>query len=315
MIKSIEPLFYANKSIAEIANIIGSSQATVSRQCKKHGLKRKPIWAVASDGDIIKLSQCGLSCYEIAAQLGVSHQTIHERQCNLNINRSLQSCTEEIADKVRKHHVDLSHFQVPDRIGSYWLGVLFADGSVFGKPKPYRISIGLAKKDKQWLEQYAADIGLKSSYNISEYTNKHGHQSVRVALSNMHFAKLLWAYGLDPRHNYKVILPPVILNDFVRGVLDGDGYCRYKKGRRSKKTGQRGHKFLDVGIYFEHRDLADRLLKPIEQQCGVLLNGPYKTKGIWVIKASHQKALQFAEWLWDDPIRYLARKHKTARTT
>ena len=169
--------------------------------------------------------------------------------------------------------------------------------------------MGLAAKDKLWLNQYKIDIGL-NNYNISEYVNKHGHKSVRVALSNMHMAKLLWSYGLDPRQNYKTILPKAMLKDFVRGLLDGDGYCRIKKGKMSKQTRQRGQNFLDIGIYFEERTLAEILLNPIQQQSGVLLNGPYKTKNIWVIKATHKKAIQFAKWLWTNPIptRYLSRK-------
>jgi len=40
------------------------------------------------------------------------------------------------------------------------------------------------------------------------------------------------------------------------------------------------------------------------------MNGPYKTKSIWVITASHQKAIRLANWIWDDPIRSLDRKHQ-----
>lgn len=306
MIELIKPMFEQNISLSTIAKEMGTSQATISRLCKKHGLKRKSIISIANEQDIIELTKQNMSTYEIAAKLKVSPQTIHERQIKLNINRRLHTLTEEIADKNRKHYVDLSHFERLDNIGSYWLGALYADGSVYqSKAKqPYRISLGLAKKDEEWLNQYRLDIGLKDTYEIKDYTNKHGNKSVRVSLSNMHFAKLLWSYGLDPRNkNYKT-KPPAIsyLKDFIRGLLDGDGYCCIKKNRKARN-------FLDIGIYFEKKELAQKLLLPIKNQSGVLLNGPYQTKNIWIIKTSHRKAIKFAEWLWNNPTRCLNRKN------
>lgn len=311
MIDLIEPLFRQNLSLAKIAATIGVSQTTVSRQCKKHNLSRDSIQSIVDNKTIKQLTQNNLSIYEMSTKLGISPQAIHERQVKLGINRVLSDCTEEIADKVRKHNIDISHFKSMDAIGSYWLGVLFADGSVYGdkNKKPYRVSIGLAIKDKQWLHQYSSDIGISTSYQMIEYTNKQGYQSIRVSFSNMHFARLLWRYGLDPRYKYKSSVPSGIIPDhFIRGFLDGDGTVAMKKGKKSKKTNVRGRSFPAISIYVENPQLAHSLKALIIFQTGIVMNGPYKTKSIWVIKSSHQRAKTLGDWIWQDPIRCLERK-------
>lgn len=291
--------------MTEIAKQLNTSQATISRYCKKHCLSRKPIWSLVTDDDIIELTK-NHSTYEIAKQLNVSSQSIHERQKRLGINRSLTSCINEIADKVRKHHVNTANFEPLTKLGSYWLGVLFADGSVYNSAaeNPYRISLGLSVKDKHWLNQYASDIGLSDTYKINEYTNKHGHRSVRVSFSNMHFARILWKYNLDPRTNYKMSVPNIVYeNDFIRGFLDGDGSSSIIRGKQTKPH-------YTISIYVENLPLAESLIKTISSS-GIMMNGPYKHKSIWSIRCSHTKAIELGHWIWNDPVRFLDRKRNT----
>lgn len=305
----IKQLFEQNVSMSKIAKIVNKSQATVSRLCKKYKLTRNSICAIISDNEL--LQHQNMSTYEIAQKFKISPQAVHERQVKLGINKPLCTLTDKIADKVRKHHVDLSHFEKLDDIGSYWLGMLFADGSVHQHSgnKPHYISVGLTAKDEDWLLQYCNDIGL-NTYKIQKYTDKHGFKRVNIRFSNIHFARLLWKYGLDPRQNYKTTIPNNILpNHFIRGFLDGDGSISIKKGRISKRTGIRGASTISIRIYAENYLLAKNLLKFISNS-GVIMNGPYKTKSIWVITATHKKAIKLARWIWDNPTRSLDRKYQ-----
>ena len=303
----IRPLFEQNLSMSAIAKVVGTSQATISRLCKKYNLKRDPIWTIISNSEL--LQNTNLSTYEIAQKFGISPQSVHERQTSLGINRPLTTLIDAIADKNRKYHIDLSHFKKLDTIGSYWLGVLFADGSVYQHSgnKPHYVSVSLALKDKDWLEQYRDDIGLANTYNIQEYTDKNGFKRATVKFSNIHFARLLWTYGLDPRNNYKTTIPDTVLpSHFVRGFLDGDGCICIKKGR-TLKTGGKGSGFLDISICAENYRLAQSLIKIIFKS-GIVMNGPYAMGSIWTIRTSHQKALYLANWIWKNPVRMLQRK-------
>jgi len=55
MVETIKQLFEQNIPMSTIAKIIGTSQATVSRLCKKYKLTRDPIWTIINNNTLLKI--------------------------------------------------------------------------------------------------------------------------------------------------------------------------------------------------------------------------------------------------------------------
>jgi len=188
-IAEITRLFNSNMPMKDIAKETNTSNATISRLCKKHGLKRDNILKKMSDKDLIKEYKTNkLSVIEIGNKYKISNQAITERLQRLNIIRNKYDRTILGADKTRKHHLNLEHFENMDEIGSYYLGFIFADGCVSCKHvNPSTISIGLNKKDYGWLSQFSNDIGLNSKII---YMSKNKNIAT-ITINNLHFANIL----------------------------------------------------------------------------------------------------------------------------
>lgn len=285
-------LFKENYSQRQIALRLGISNASVSRMISRLGLKRRNLNQRVSDQELI--NNRNFSSLELSRKFGISSQAIQERLIRLGINKSLESRIISSADRVRKYRPDFSCFQMLDRVGCYWLGFFYADGSVYVQNKrPNMVSIALQKRDKQILLQLANDLRLPETIVREQKT------SFRLALSNIHFAKLLCDLGMKPGKQYKRRIPPLEYKaDFVRGFLDGDGSIIIRK-----------NKFLSIRFAITYEQFGNDLNKLISRELGFGINGPYKTKGIWILCASHKKAEKLANWLWSNPLRKLERKY------
>lgn len=296
MISKMKELFEAQVSQSKIASILNISDATVSRRLKKLGLFRDNINKKISDIDIINLKD--LSSIEIAKKLKISHQAIHERMIKLGINHKLNELTERSAEKIRKYQLDLKHFNPLDEVGCYWLGFIYADGCLRSKHKcrPSTFSIGLQKRDKTQLINFAIDIGLPTSQV------KEQKRSFRIVINNIILGKLLCSLGMNPKYYYKKRVPNVPYYDhFVRGYLDGDGTIIIRKRKLVK--------FLVVRFAIKDYSFGAQFRNIIKHQTNIKLNGPYKMKSIWVLTTSDRKARRLAHWIWCNPIRCLSRKY------
>jgi hypothetical protein len=94
---------------------------------------------------------------------------------------------------------------------------------------------------------------------------------------------------------------------FIRGLLDGDGGIYI---RRLKKCPHR-RPFLSIRFAIKDRCFGDELNKVLKELLGFKINGPYPMKSIFLMCATNKKAEKLADLLWSNPIRALARKHKT----
>lgn len=118
---------------------------------------------------------------------------------------------------------------------AYWLGFLYADGSINRyykneKLKSMTLELGLSYKDKEHLEKFKQC--LDSNIPIFEKTNKTNgkeYKSVRIQLNNTKICYDLWDLGCTPSKTYDIkfptydIVPKEFMKDFIRGFFDGDG--------------------------------------------------------------------------------------------
>jgi len=303
----LKKMFCEGVSQRVIANRLGLSQASVSRAIVNLGLSRDNINKTVADDELIKRSH--LSSVDIARELGISHQAVQERIHRLGIERSKDDIVRDYADKSRRYCLDLSHFDGPDQIGCYYLGLLYADGCLRARNGRLACTLSLVLKERGVLQQLLSDLNCNKKIE-TVYTNSWGkrYAANRIVFDNIHFGRKLCELGMRPGPDYKRSLPEIRhWPDFVRGFLDGDGYVSIRKNKHNTN-------FLTIGFSLTYRGFGVQLQDRIASETGVMMNGPYKTKSIYAMLATYKKAESIAAWLWSDPVRAMPRKYNRYRS-
>ena len=284
---------------SQIAATLQTTQATVSRTIKRLGWQRSNLNQLVSDAELIAAKDSTI--IELSRRFGISNQAIHERLVRLGVNTPLSDRVVSSSDKIRQYHPDLSHFDPLDEIGCYWLGFIYADGSLWAADtRPNILSIKLQRRDAGLLHQLATDLALPPALVRLK------PRYVSFILSNIHLGQLLCGHGLAAT-GYKRHLPNLgmMLPHFVRGFLDGDGgiYIRKPGGARSRQ-----HEFLAIRLAITYEEFGLELKTAIASQTGIDMNGLYPDKSIYFLSVSHRKAVDLARWIWANPTRALGRK-------
>lgn len=117
-----------------------------------------------------------------------------------------------------------------DKETCYWLGVMYTDGYISKTKYTNRFGISVQASDKEWLlkfKKYLNYNGDVHQYEVSQ-GYKPGTQYARLCIGNNKIVENLEKIGVI-EHKTKLInsLPKVnCLDDFIRGVVDGDGSLR-----------------------------------------------------------------------------------------
>lgn len=112
---------------------------------------------------------------------------------------------------------------------AYWLGFLYADGSVGSNES--KIELGLAEKDLHQIEKFRDFIGLSNKISYRANT-----KSYRFSFRCDNMKQDLINKGCVPNKSlilkfptYKQV-PKNLMRHFIRGYFDGDGSLHYLKG-------------------------------------------------------------------------------------
>lgn len=125
------------------------------------------------------------------------------------------------------YNVDDSFFEcINTEEKAYWLGFIAADGCVMNSPGKRLLTICLAVKDRDHLENFR--LCIKSDRKI--HTRKDGNVQFDVCSDKM--VPDLIKHGIHPRKS-KTLKAPNLSNDLVhhwiRGYFDGDGCVRMNR--------------------------------------------------------------------------------------
>lgn len=106
---------------------------------------------------------------------------------------------------------------------AYWLGFLYADGSVGSTDN--RIELSLAEKDFHHLEKFKEFIGLDNKISYREQV-----KAYRYCFKDEIFKNILIEKGCVPRKSLilkfptEEQVPKELIRHFIRGYFDGDGW-------------------------------------------------------------------------------------------
>lgn len=136
-----------------------------------------------------------------------------------------------------KYNIDESSFsEIQDEASAYFLGFIYADGSIGHYNGDYSIRIELQDRDRQILEDFQNFI--KSDRPISESYKKE-RKYCKICISNKVIYKSLMSRGITPKKTFAITFPPKdivpkhLIRHFIRGYFDGDGCVTCSKNKKS----------------------------------------------------------------------------------
>ena len=160
---------------------------------------------------------------------------------------------------------------------AYWLGLLFADGSVCLKTKDkpiYAIQIQLTKNDSYLLEEMAIDLGVTKEQPVKYYSSETSFgksEYGKLSISNKQMALDLVNLGCVPRKSYNLdtfpTLPKDFVRHFIRGYFDGDGTVSISKAGHLHSGFSSTPKFLSL------------LMCVLKEEIGLPIKTIYNTGG------------------------------------
>lgn len=114
---------------------------------------------------------------------------------------------------------------------AYWLGFIYADGSIYKTSKANKLTIELSNVDKNHLVKFSTS--LESNLKI-KYRSNRSTCSITVCCKKM--VNDLSVYGVIQNKTEKGFInlekiPNNLYKDFIRGYIDGDGYIDKKRHR------------------------------------------------------------------------------------
>lgn len=203
----------------------------------------------------------------------------------------------------RTYRVNEGYFDSIDSEGkAYWLGFLFADGSLehIESEWRWRLKVNIGLRDVGHLLKLKKAIGAEQP--IRGYVNN----AVSLTIVSRRLVETLSHYiPFAPKTNPQLPnLPNDLFRHFVRGYFDGDGFIW--QGRRKRDGGL----LVEAGIVGPH-DFLVALARVVCQQTGVKDKAPRRNGSIYTVSWSSVSDFRvLCRYLYDDSTVSLDRKQK-----
>jgi hypothetical protein len=239
---------------------------------------------------IIKLYKKGLSRHKIETITGHSQKTVNNVLQRNGINAKSRRTH-------RIYKINEKFFDKWSKDMAYILGYIATDGNVFKETLSIRIQL----KDKEILEYMINHIG-NVKLEINEKENW-----ARIRFNSKYLVSSLEKYNITPNKSFIVRAPPNVpkqyIGDYIRGVIDGDGWI----GER--KCG------VSCGIY----SASEKFIFDIQEMIGNIgtikyksyENDPIRSPQWHLTIQNNKKMLELRSIIYHDPDSFgLARKKK-----
>ena len=193
----------------------------------------------------------------------------------------------------------LRHFEKIDtEEKAYWLGFLYADGSVGSKED--KIELGLAEKDYKHLEKFKNFLGISNKISYRKVS-----KSYRISFRSQSCKKDLINKGCIPKKSLILKYPTLeqvpfyLMRHFIRGYFDGDGW--FTNTEKSFQVGIIGTEDFIKGFL----DIVENINKNNKIFICHRQNGAKR-----YVFSSYQDVYNFLNWIYKDANIYLDRKYQ-----
>jgi len=195
----------------------------------------------------------------------------------------------------RKYNFDLDYFEeinTPEK--AYWLGVLYADGSI----NSIHTSVTLSSIDKILIRNLKSALGRTSPIKSIPAKGMH-KQRFYIHLCSKKMVSDLVKQGCTSRKTFEIKPPsiaPDLVRHFIRGLWDGDGTV-LKDGSQASVAGT--------------EDLLKWVRQMLNQSIDLPLRKVRKKPGCYVLDYSGSLVLdRLRTYLYTDATVFLPRKRK-----
>lgn len=228
--KQITELYQDGMAMLAIEKKVGVSRTVIRKILARNNVAVRPdTRTFLSDEQKEQVAaRCRLgnaTIEEIAEEFGVSYQTVSRI--------SVQNGITQTEGRRPTSTVDHSAFDVLTPEALYWMGYLFADGSLSfpdnGSPS---LVVHISDKDQNHLEKFR-DF-LKSNHaigTIASSKNNFGGGAIYFKVRSEQLVAMLFTRGMTKKPDRLPTKELCDSADFWRGVVDGDGYINVKHVR------------------------------------------------------------------------------------
>lgn len=225
-----------------------------------------------------------------------------------------------IIKRLKKFDIKLHNYHNEDKFDStvfdsidteekaYWLGFIYADGSISSQTGKYSFELSLKGADIGHLHKFNSFMKYKGDnvkLNKTSCKNK-TFDRCRWVIGNKHLWETLNNYGCVPNKSLVLEFPKEeifknkdLIRHFLRGYFDGDGCISISRKDQISCSVLGTKSFLEK--YLEY--CPDNIGIQIKQPKGRVSVFSYSTK----------RAIDFAEFLYSDSNVYLDRKYNRYR--
>lgn len=239
-------LYQEGLTVGEICAVLDEKRDRCYKLLNKHHLKPHKTYRTMSKKDI------DLICKEYSEgktiqKIADSYPSYSSGAVNYWLRK--KGMTRKNGVAAHLNHDYFEDVNSPDK--AYFLGILFADGSVFLEPKhgdSWRIRLELQEQDKYIIERFL--IAVESSVSVHHcggetHSTQHGKEyrffknNTYAALHSTKMAHDLILLGCVPNKSKELLYFPNISEAlqkyFILGFFDGDGIVSY--GTKSRYIG------------------------------------------------------------------------------
>ncbi len=194
----------------------------------------------------------------------------------------------------------LTNFEIIDtEEKAYWLGFLYADGSVGSKEN--KIELGLAEKDLKHIEKFRDFMNITNKISYREKT-----KSYRISFRSEQCKQDLIDKGCVPKKSLILDfpnenqVPKHLIRHFIRGYFDGDGW--FTNTRSCFQIGIIGTENFINGFLNSIENInKDNKIFDVHRK-----NGAKR-----YVFGAYNDVLNFLNWIYKDSNIYLERKYNS----
>ena len=129
--------------------------------------------------------------------------------------------------------------------------------------------------------------------------------SYRLIVNNKKICQKLMQLGVTPRKSltaqFPNNIPPMLLNHFIRGIIDGDGHVRYLARKRSP--------YFEITIASGSKSFCEGLVKTIKNQIKIDASIRKVGNNTNIIQYSCSRGKKLAHYIYSDANIFLERKY------
>jgi hypothetical protein len=237
----------------------------------------------------------GKDAVTLAQKYSVGSTTIYDRLANRGIARRRSG------DVRRRLQFNERYFQALDSANAcYWLGFLFADGSVSSVSNALRVN--LKASDGSQLQCLLSDLDA-TSHQV-KYKVVSGHDVAGIALTSLYLRQDLasWGMTMPKRERQLPLMPQKFVHHFVRGYFDGDGSISVNRTTKREKW-----KVSIAAISYTMLEQIAAVISKVH-----ILSSIYHPTylNLWYLAIEGNQVKRFGQWLYTDASRYMARKRE-----